>query len=65
MNLLQEVGRNIITEQSVVNEITNKRQLRRLVVLPYDLVIKDVFPENIKFGNYFIHVVTLKLICLC
>ncbi|KAK0167989.1 hypothetical protein PV327_001834 [Microctonus hyperodae] len=50
---LQEMGRNIITEQSVVNEITNKRQLRRLVVLPYDLVIKDVFPENIKFVTEF------------
>lgn len=34
--------------QEVVDEITNKRQLRRLIVLPYDLAIKDVFPENIK-----------------
>ncbi|XP_015108916.1 RNA-binding protein NOB1 [Diachasma alloeum] len=50
---LQEVGENIITEQSVINEIKSKRQLRRLVVLPYDLVIKDVFPENIQFVTEF------------
>lgn len=31
-----------------MDEITNKRQLRRLVVLPYDLIVKDVFPENVK-----------------
>lgn len=42
---------NIITEQSVINEITNKRQLKRLVVLPYDLAVKDVFTENIQFGK--------------
>ncbi|XP_015603970.1 RNA-binding protein NOB1 [Cephus cinctus] len=50
---LQEIGTNIITEQDVVNEITNKRQLRRLVVLPYDLSVKDVFPENIQFVTEF------------
>lgn len=37
-----------MTVQEVVDEITNKRQLRRLIVLPYDLIIKDVFPENIR-----------------
>lgn len=31
-----------------MDEITNKRQLRRLVVLPYDLIVKDVFPEYVK-----------------
>ncbi|GLV41538.1 uncharacterized protein CBL_06767 [Carabus blaptoides fortunei] len=45
---LQEIASNIVTVQEVVDEITNKRQLRRLVVLPYDLAIKDVFPENVK-----------------
>ncbi|RZC41609.1 NOB1 Zn bind domain containing protein [Asbolus verrucosus] len=45
---LQDVAKKIITCQDVVNEILNKRQLKRLVVLPYDLEIKDVFPENIK-----------------
>ncbi|KAJ8911500.1 hypothetical protein NQ315_014425 [Exocentrus adspersus] len=45
---LREVGKNIITCQEVVNEVTNKKQLRRLIVLPYDLIVKDVFPENVK-----------------
>lgn len=30
-----------------MNEITNKRQIRRLVVLPYDLEVKAVSPESI------------------
>ncbi|KAI4464494.1 rna-binding protein nob1 [Holotrichia oblita] len=42
---LQNIARNIVTTQEVVDEITDKRQLRRLVVLPYDLIIKDVFPK--------------------
>lgn len=50
---LQEIGVNVITEQDVVNEITNKRQLRRLVVLPYDLNVQSAFPENIKFVTEF------------
>ncbi|XP_022920568.2 RNA-binding protein NOB1 [Onthophagus taurus] len=44
---LQEIAENFYTIQEVVDEITNKRQLRRLCVLPYDLKIKHVFPENI------------------
>ncbi|XP_035738873.1 RNA-binding protein NOB1-like [Vespa mandarinia] len=50
---LQDIGVNIITDQDVVNEITNKRQLRRLVVLPYDLNVQSAFPENIKFVTEF------------
>ncbi|XP_076659351.1 RNA-binding protein NOB1 [Halictus rubicundus] len=50
---LQDIGINIITEQDVVNEVTNKRQLRRLVVLPYDLVIQTAHPESIKFVTEF------------
>lgn len=50
---LQEIGVNIITLPEVVQEITNKRQLRRLAVLPYDLVVKEVFPENIKIVTDF------------
>lgn len=50
---LQDIGVNIITEQDVVNEVTNKRQLRRLVVLPYDLVIQNAHPESIKFVTEF------------
>nr|CAI5827791.1 unnamed protein product [Callosobruchus analis] len=50
---LQDIGRQIITCSSVVDEIKNKRQLRRLVVLPYDLIVKDVDPENIKIIREF------------
>ncbi|XP_012540283.1 RNA-binding protein NOB1 [Monomorium pharaonis] len=50
---LQDIGVNILTEQAVVNEITSKRQLRRLVVLPYDLKVQEAFPENIKFVTEF------------
>ncbi|XP_043481798.1 RNA-binding protein NOB1 [Leptopilina heterotoma] len=50
---LHEIGNNIITEPSVVNEITSKRQLRRLVALPYDLKVQEVFPEHIKFVTEF------------
>ncbi|KAL0117703.1 hypothetical protein PUN28_008839 [Cardiocondyla obscurior] len=50
---LQEIGVNILTEQAVVDEITNKRQLRRLVVLPYDLKVQETFAENIKFVTEF------------
>lgn len=44
---LHEVASNIVTCADVVKEITSKRQLRRLVVLPYDLEVKEVYPENI------------------
>jgi len=50
---LHEFSDNIITCKEVVEEITNRRQLRRLVVLPYDLIIKDVFPENIRIITEF------------
>ncbi|XP_066992303.2 RNA-binding protein NOB1 isoform X2 [Anabrus simplex] len=50
---VMELGSNIVTVQAVVDEILNKRQLRNLVVLPYDLQIKDVFPEDIKLITEF------------
>lgn len=50
---LQDIGKNIISLSDVVDEVKSKRQLRRLVVLPYDLQIKDVFPENVKFVTEF------------
>lgn len=50
---LQDLGNNIISLSDVVNEVKSKRQLRQLVVLPYNLQIKDVFPENIKFVTEF------------
>lgn len=50
---LQDIAESIVTCQEVVDEIVNKRQLRRLVVLPYDLSIKQVFPENVNFVTEF------------
>lgn len=50
---LQELTENVYTIQEVIDEITNDRQRRKLVVLPYDLKVKDVFTENIKFVTDF------------
>ncbi|PZC75240.1 hypothetical protein B5X24_HaOG206547 [Helicoverpa armigera] len=50
---LQDIAENVYTVQEVIDEITNDRQRRKLVVLPYDLVVKDVFTENIKFITEF------------
>ncbi|KAI5651476.1 PIN domain of ribonuclease domain-containing protein [Phthorimaea operculella] len=50
---LQDISENIYTVQEVIDEITNDRQRRKLVVLPYDLKVKDVFTENIKFVTEF------------
>ncbi|XP_045775928.1 RNA-binding protein NOB1 [Maniola jurtina] len=50
---LQDIAEAVYTVQEVVEEITNDRQRRKLVVLPYDLKIKDVFTENIKFVSEF------------
>ncbi|CAH1397224.1 unnamed protein product [Nezara viridula] len=44
---LQEIAENLFTVAEVVNEIKSKRQLRRLVVLPYELQLKDVDPESV------------------
>lgn len=46
---LQDIAENVYTIQEVIDEITNDRQRKKLVVLPYDLIVKDVFTENIKF----------------
>ncbi|XP_060522560.1 RNA-binding protein NOB1 isoform X1 [Cylas formicarius] len=50
---LHEVADVILTCQEVLDEITNRRQLRRLVTLPFDLVIKEVFPDNVKLVTEF------------
>ncbi|XP_050669903.1 RNA-binding protein NOB1 isoform X1 [Leptidea sinapis] len=50
---LQNISENIYTVQEVIDEITNDRQRRKLVVLPYDLRVKDVFTENINFVTEF------------
>ncbi|CAH0725094.1 unnamed protein product, partial [Brenthis ino] len=46
---LQDIGECVYTVQEVIDEITNDRQRRKLVVLPYDLKVKDIFTENVKF----------------
>lgn len=50
---LQEIAENVYTVQEVIDEITNDRQRRKLVVLPYDIAVKDVFTENLKFITEF------------
>lgn len=50
---IQDLGENVVTCQEVVNEVTNSRQLRRLVVLPFELQVKEVFPENVQFVTEF------------
>ncbi|CAG9790773.1 unnamed protein product [Diatraea saccharalis] len=50
---LQDMAENVYTIQEVIDEITNDRQRRKLVVLPYDLKTKEVFSEHIKFVTDF------------
>lgn len=50
---LQDIAENVYTIQEVIDEITNDRQRKKLVVLPYDLAVKNVFTENIKFVTEF------------
>lgn len=50
---LQDIAEKAYTIQEVIDEITNDRQRKKLVVLPYDLIVKDVFTENIKFVTDF------------
>ncbi len=38
----------MITVPEVVNEIKNKRQLKRLCILPYDLTIDEPSPESVR-----------------
>lgn len=53
MLLLQDIAENLFTCQEVVDEIKNKRQLKRLAVLPYDLQIKYVETESIQIVTNF------------
>jgi len=47
----QEIAENVTTTPSVTKEITSKSQLRRLVVLPYELDLKEPFTDHIKHGK--------------
>lgn len=44
----QNYAEYLITVPEVVKEIKNKRQLKRLCVLPYDLVVDEPSPESVK-----------------
>lgn len=50
---LQNIAENLVTVEDVVHEIKSKRQLRRLVVLPYDLKLKDIDPESLSLVKEF------------
>uniref|UniRef100_A0A1B0DHZ0 RNA-binding protein NOB1 n=1 Tax=Phlebotomus papatasi TaxID=29031 RepID=A0A1B0DHZ0_PHLPP len=50
---LQDIAENVITITEVLDEIKSKRQLRRLVVLPFDLKVQEPSPENIAYVREF------------
>ncbi|XP_063698965.1 RNA-binding protein NOB1 [Culicoides brevitarsis] len=50
---LQNVAENMFTVQGVMDEIKNDKQLSRLAVLPYNLKVREPFPENLKFVQEF------------
>lgn len=47
-NPLQEYAEQVLTVPDVVAEVRNKRQIRRLCVLPFDLQVREPRPESIK-----------------
>lgn len=50
---LQQLAENMVTCQEVLDEVKNDKQLSRLVVLPYDLKLRQPFPENLKHVTEF------------
>ncbi|XP_055384901.1 RNA-binding protein NOB1 [Condylostylus longicornis] len=50
---LHEYAENILTVPDVIQEVKNKRQLRRLVVLPFDLIVREPSSENLKHVTNF------------
>jgi len=50
---LQDVAENMITCQEVVDEVKNDKQLSRLVVLPYNLQLRQPFPESLRHVSEF------------
>uniref|UniRef100_R4FKW1 RNA-binding protein NOB1 n=1 Tax=Rhodnius prolixus TaxID=13249 RepID=R4FKW1_RHOPR len=70
---LQEIADNLFTLHEVVEEVRCKRQYRNLIVLPYDLQVKDVDADCVNFvqlfakktGDYrFLSATDIKLIAL-
>ncbi|XP_017098089.2 RNA-binding protein NOB1 [Drosophila bipectinata] len=45
---LNEYAEQVLTVPEVVAEVRNKRQIRRLCVLPFDLQIREPRPESVK-----------------
>ncbi|EDW05703.2 RNA-binding protein NOB1 [Drosophila mojavensis] len=45
---LNEYAENVLTVPEVVAEVRNKRQIRRLCVLPFDLQVREPRPESVK-----------------
>ncbi|XP_064536811.1 RNA-binding protein NOB1 [Drosophila montana] len=45
---LNEYADNVLTVPEVVAEVRNKRQIRRLCVLPFDLQVREPRPESVK-----------------
>ncbi|XP_055840941.1 RNA-binding protein NOB1 [Episyrphus balteatus] len=50
---LHEYAENILTVPDVIEEVKHKRQIRRLVVLPFDLQIREPHSECLKFVTEF------------
>ncbi|XP_034475842.1 RNA-binding protein NOB1 [Drosophila innubila] len=46
---LNEYAENVLTVPEVVAEVRNKRQIRRLCVLPFDLQVREPRPESVKY----------------
>lgn len=46
--LFQDYAENILTVPDVVDEVRNKRQIRRLCVLPYDLQVREPRSDIVK-----------------
>ncbi|KAL7743315.1 hypothetical protein ACLKA6_012477 [Drosophila palustris] len=45
---LNEYAENVLTVPEVIAEVRNKRQIRRLCVLPFDLQVREPRPESVK-----------------
>lgn len=50
---LQNVAEEMFTVQGVLDEIKNDKQLSRLAVLPYNLKVREPFPENLRYMQEF------------
>lgn len=48
IRLFQELADNILTIRGVLDEIKNKRQIKRLVVLPFDVEVREPTPESVR-----------------